>query len=42
MAEALEKWPVGMVQLLLPRCYQIICEMNTRLCELLWNAFPGD
>ena len=42
MAEALEKWPVGMVQLLLPRCYQIICEMNTRLCERLWNAFPGD
>ena len=42
MAEALEKWPVNMVQQLLPRCYQIICEMNRRLCERLWNAFPGD
>ena len=42
MSEALEKWPVGMVQQLLPRCYQIICEMNRRLCERLWNFFPGD
>jgi starch phosphorylase len=42
MAEALEKWPVNMVQQLLPRCYQIICEMNRRLCERLWNFFPGD
>ncbi len=42
MAEALEKWPVGMVQQLMPRCYQIICEMNRRLCERLWNYFPGD
>ncbi len=42
LAEALEKWPVNMVQQLLPRCYQIICEMNRRLCERLWNAFPGD
>ena len=42
MAEALEKWPVNMVQQLLPRCYQIICEMNRRLCEKLWNYFPGD
>ena len=42
MAEALEKWPVNMVQQLLPRCYQIICELNRRLCERLWNAFPGD
>jgi len=42
MAEALEKWPVNMVQQLLPRVYQIICEMNRRLCERLWNYFPGD
>ncbi len=42
MAEALEKWPVNMVQQLLPRVYQIICEMNRRLCERLWNFFPGD
>ncbi len=42
MAEALEKWPVGMVEQLLPRVYQIINEINRRLCERLWNSFPGD
>ena len=42
MAEALEKWPVGMVQNLLPRIYQILCEINRRVCERLWNYFPGD
>ncbi len=42
MAEALERWPVNMVQQLLPRVYQIICEMNRRLCERLWNHFPGE
>ena len=42
MAEALEKWPVNMVQNLLPRIYQILFEINRRLCERLWNSFPGD
>ena len=42
MSEALERWPVNMVQNLLPRIYQIICEMNRRFCERLWNYFPGD
>ncbi len=42
MAEALEKWPSHMVEDLLPRIYQIICEMNRRLCEKLWDRFPGD
>ena len=42
LAEALEKWPVGMVENLLPRIYQIICELNRRLCERLWNRFPGE
>ena len=42
MAEALEKWPCHMVEQLLPRCWQIICEMNRRLCDRLWNQFPGD
>ncbi len=42
MTEALEKWPVGMVEQLLPRIYQIINEINRRLCERLWNSFPGD
>ena len=42
MAEALEKWPCHMVEQLLPRCWQIICELNRRLCDRLWNQFPGD
>ena len=42
MSEALERWPVNMVQNLLPRIYQILCELNRRFCERLWNYFPGD
>ncbi|MBO7661753.1 MAG: glycogen/starch/alpha-glucan family phosphorylase, partial [Clostridia bacterium] len=42
MSEALERWPVNMVQNLLPRIYQILCEINRRFCERLWNYFPGD
>lgn len=41
MAEALEKWPEHLVRDLLPRIYQIICEMNRRYCAELWQAF-GD
>ena len=42
MAEALEKWPEDMVKSLLPRIYQILVEMNKRLCARLWNFFPGE
>ena len=42
MAEALEKWPEAMVKQQLPRIYQIIEEMNRRLCARLWNEFPGE
>ena len=41
MAEALEKWPEDMVKQQLPRIYQILAEMNRRLCARLWNEFPG-
>lgn len=41
MAEALEKWPEAMVKQQLPRVYQILEEMNRRLCARLWNEFPG-
>ncbi len=41
MAESLEKWPEVMVKQLLPRIYQILCELNRRLCAKLWNDFPG-
>ena len=42
MAEALEKWPQGLVEQQLPRIYQIIVEMNRRYCIDLWEAFPND
>ena len=42
MPEALEKWPEAMVRQQLPRIYQILEEMNRRLCARLWNAFPGE
>ena len=42
MAEALEKWPEDMVKSLLPRIYQILVEMNKRLCARLWNFFSGE
>ena len=42
MPEALEKWPEAMVRQQLPRIYQILEEMNNRLCAKLWDAFPGE
>ena len=41
MPEALEKWPVDLMKNQLPRIYMILEEMNRRLCERLWNYFPG-
>ena len=42
MPEALEKWPEAMVRQQLPRIYQILEEMNRRLCAKLWDVFPGE
>ena len=42
MAEALEKWPQPLFQALLPRIFQIVCEINRRYCEELWAEYPGD
>lgn len=42
LPEALEKWPVDLVQALLPRMYMIINELNERFCALLWKKYPGD
>lgn len=42
MAEALEKWPQQLFSTLLPRIYQIICEINRRYCDELWGAYPGN
>jgi len=42
MAEALERWPQDLIRMQLPRIYMILEEMNRRLCERLWNSFPGE
>lgn len=40
MSEALETWPIDMIQNLLPRIYMIIHEINERFCKMLWFDFP--
>lgn len=42
MPEALECWPVDLVQELMPRVMSIITEINERFCRELWNYYPGD
>lgn len=42
MSEALEKWPQSLFESLLPRCYQIINEINQRFCKELWDFYPND
>ncbi len=42
MAEALEKWPIELFSKLLPRCYQIIEEINRRFVNDIQAKFPGD
>ena len=42
LAEALEKWPMDMVQRLLPRIYMIIDEMNRRLVNDLHARYGDD
>ena len=42
MPEALECWNEDLFRLKLPRIYMIVCEINRRFCENLWQAYPGD
>jgi starch phosphorylase len=42
LPEALEKWPVELFQLLLPRHLEIIYEINRRLRDNVRARFPGD
>ncbi|XP_069807197.1 glycogen phosphorylase, liver form [Dendropsophus ebraccatus] len=42
LPEALERWPVDLVEKLLPRHLQIIYEINQRHLDRIASLFPGD
>ncbi len=42
LSEALESWPAQMFEKLLPRHYQIICEINHRFLKQVAAVYPGD
>ncbi len=42
LAEALEKWPVHLIERLLPRHMQIIYEINYHFLRQVANRWPGD
>ncbi|MCL2083123.1 MAG: glycogen/starch/alpha-glucan phosphorylase [Oscillospiraceae bacterium] len=42
LSEALECWPQDIIELLLPRIWTILCEINDRYVERLWNALKDE
>lgn len=42
MPEALEVWPEDLLRVKLPRIHSIVCEINRRFCNELWQAYTGD
>ncbi len=42
LPEALEKWPLSLLESVLPRHVQIIFEVNRRFLESIGQKFPGD
>ena len=42
MSEALEVWPVSLFSALLPRIYQIVCEIDRRFLVVLNEHYSGD
>ena len=42
LPEALERWPVSLVEKVLPRHMQIIYEINRRFIEMLKSRYPGN
>jgi starch phosphorylase len=41
LAEALESWPNNLIEMLLPRIWMILCEINSRSQQFFWQAY-GD
>jgi starch phosphorylase len=42
LPEALERWPVGLFELVLPRHLEIVFEINRRFLDAVRARFPGD
>lgn len=42
LPEALEKWPVSLLEAVLPRHLQIIYEINHRFLKEVYKSYPGD
>jgi starch phosphorylase len=42
LPEALEKWPVALFELMMPRQLEIIYEINRRFLDSVRSRFPGD
>ncbi len=42
LPEALEKWPVAWLEIMLPRHLEIIYQINSRLLDSVRSRFPGD
>ncbi len=42
LPEALEQWPVSLIERVLPRHIQIIYEINRRLLRDIWESYPND
>ena len=42
LPEALEQWPVGLIEKMLPRHMQIIYEINRRFLDVVRLKYPGD
>jgi len=42
LPEALEQWPVNLIERVLPRHIQIIYEINRRFLDSIRKAYPGD
>ncbi|MCL1806630.1 MAG: glycogen/starch/alpha-glucan phosphorylase [Oscillospiraceae bacterium] len=42
LAEALEVWPNNLIEMLLPRIWMILCEINRRSLQMYWEAYHDE